>query len=196
MSDIKKGTQFMRGEVKWASVLTPNTTFEPTFQASIYNPIVVNNFGEVIDSDSESIIANFESRGFKHTVKTDKESNEKFLFFKRKAFIKRPVPLLDEEKQPIFKNGKQEFETDEDGKWIMAVTDNDVPQLKDKDNNNIDIAIGNGSDVIVMYTEWKINNQYGDFKGLDLAGLQVVQLQEYNADVGFSAVSMAEVEEF
>ena len=82
MSDIKKGTQFMRGEVKWASVLTPNTTFEPTFQASIYNPIVVNNFGEVIDSDSESIVANFESRGFKHTVKTDKESNEKFLFFK------------------------------------------------------------------------------------------------------------------
>ena len=187
----------MRGEVKWASVLTPNTTFEHTFQASIYNPIVVNNFGEVINSDSDSIIAGFEDRGFKHSVKTDKESNEKFLFFKRKAFIKRPVPLLDEEKQPIFKNGKQEFETDEDGKWIMAVTNNDVPQLKDKDNNNIDIDIGNGSDVIVMYKEWETTHpQFGNFKGLDLAGLQVVQLQEYNADVGFSAVSMAEVEEF
>ena len=77
MSDINRSTQFMRGEVKWASVLTPNTTFEPTFQASIYNPIVVNNFGEVVDSNSESIIAGFEGRGFKHSVKTDKETNEK-----------------------------------------------------------------------------------------------------------------------
>jgi len=186
MSDIKKGTQFMRGEVKWASVLTPNTTFEPTFQASIYNPIVVNNFGEVIDSDSESIIANFENRGFKHSVKTDKESNEKFLFFKRKAIIKRPK-----------KDAEGNNVTDENGKWIMEDTDNDIPQLKDKDNNNIDIQVGNGSDVIVMYKEWETTHpKFGKFKGLDLAGLQVVQLQEYNPDVGFSAVSMAEVEEF
>ena len=76
MSDINKSTQFMRGEVKWASILTPNTTFEPTYQASIYNPIVVNNFGEVINSDSDSIIASFEDRGFKHSVKTDKETND------------------------------------------------------------------------------------------------------------------------
>ena len=94
MSDINKSTQFMRGEVKWASILTPNTTFEPTYQASIYNPIVVNNFGEVINSDSDSIIASFEDRGFKHSVKTDKETNEKFLFFKRKARIKRPKKML------------------------------------------------------------------------------------------------------
>ena len=185
MSDINRSTQFMRGEVKWASVLTPNTTFEPTFQASIYNPIVVNNFGEVIDSDSESIIASFENRGFKYSVKTDKETNEKFLFFKRKAKVNRPK--LDAEGN---------FDKDENGKWIMEETDNDVPLLKDKDNNDIDIAIGNGSDVIVMYKEWKTDNQYGNFKGLDLAGLQVVQLQEYNPDVGFSTVSMAEVEEF
>lgn len=196
MSDINRSTQFMRGEVKWASVLTPNTTFEPTFQASIYNPIVVNNFGEVVDSNSESIIAGFEGRGFKHSVKTDKETNEKFLFFKRKAIVKRPVPMLDDEGKPVFENGKQQFKTDEDGKWIMAETDNVVPLLKDSENNNIDIAIGNGSDVIVMYKEWGINNQFGDFKGLDLAGLQVVKLQEYNPDVGFSTVSMAEVEEF
>ena len=185
MSDINRSTQFMRGEVKWASVLTPNTTFEPTFQASIYNPIVVNNFGEVVDSNSESIIAGFEGRGFKHSVKTDKETNEKFLFFKRKAIVKRPK-----------KDAEGNNITDEDGKWIMEESDNDVPLLKDSENNNIDIAIGNGSDVIVMYKEWGTNNQYGDFKGLDLAGLQVVKLQEYNADVGFSAVSMAEVEEF
>jgi len=185
MSDINRSTQFMRGEVKWASVLTPNTTFEPTFQASIYNPIVVNNFGEVINSDSEGIIAGFESRGFKHSVKTDKETNEKFLFFKRKAIVKRPK-----------KDAEGNNITDEDGKWIMEEADNDVPLLKDSENNNIDIAIGNGSDVIVMYKEWGTNNQYGDFKGLDLAGLQVVKLQEYNPDVGFSTVSRAEVEEF
>ena len=186
MSDIKKGTQFMRGEVKWASVLTPNTTFEPTYQASIYNPIVVNNFGEVVDSNSESIIAGFEERGFKHSVKTDKETNEKFLFFKRKARVNRPQ-----------KDGEGNFLKDETGKWIMEEVDNDVPILKDKDNNDIDIAIGNGSDVIVMYKEWETNHaKFGKFKGLDLAGLQVVQLQEYNPDVGCSAVSMAEVEEF
>ena len=90
MSDMKKGTQFMRGAVKWASVLTPNTTFEPTFQASIYQPMIVDNSGEIVDSDSDSIIASFENRGFKHSVKTDKETNEKFLFFKRKAVVKRP----------------------------------------------------------------------------------------------------------
>jgi hypothetical protein len=196
MSDTIKGTHFMRGEGKWLSILTPNNTFEPTFQASIYNPIKVNTFGEVVDSDSESILAGFENRGFKHSVKTDKETNEKFLFFKRKAIIKRPVPILDSNGKPIFENGKQQFETDEDGKWIMAETDNDIPQLKDKDNNDIDVAIGNGSDVIVMYKEWGTSNQYGEFKGLDLAGLQVVTLQEYNPDVGFSAISMAEVEEF
>ena len=118
-------------------------------------------------------------------MKTDKETNEKFLFFKRKAIVKRPK-----------KDAEGNNITDEDGKWIMEESDNDVPLLKDSENNNIDIAIGNGSDVIVMYKEWGTNNQYGDFKGLDLAGLQVVKLQEYNADVGFSAVSMAEVEEF
>ena len=186
MSDIKKGTHFMRGEGKWLSILTPNDTFEPTYQASIYNPIVVNNFGEVIDSDSESIIASFENRGFKYSVKTDKETNEKFLFFKRKAIVNRPK--LDAEGN---------FDKDENVKWIMEETDNDVQLLKDKDNNDIDIAVGNGSDVIVMYKEWETNHaKFGKFKGLDLAGLQVVQLQEYNPDVGFSAVSMAEVEEF
>ena len=59
-----------------------------------------------------------------------------------------------------------------------------------------ELAALESSDVIVMYKEWGASNQYGDFKGLDLAGLQVVMLQEYNPDVGFSAVSMAEVEEF
>ena len=48
-----------------------------------------------------------------------------------------------------------------------------------------------------MYKEWETTNpKFGKFKGLDLAGLQVVQLQEYNPDVGFSTVSMVEVEEF
>ena len=186
MRDMKKGTQFMRGAVKWASVLTPNTTFEPTFQASIYQPMIVDNSGEIVDSDSDSIIASFENRGFKHSVKTDKETNEKFLFFKRKAVVKRPR-----------KDASGNNVTDENGKWIMEEADNEVPQLRDAENNNIDIALGNGSDVIVMYKEWATTHPtYGDFKGLDLAGLQVVKLQEYNPDVGFSAVSMAEVEEF
>ena len=66
----------------------------------------------------------------------------------------------------------------------------------DKDNNPINIAIGNGSEVIIMYSEWGTTNQFGDFKGLELKGLQVLNLQEYNEDVGFAAVSVADVEEF
>ena len=198
MSNLKKGMHFIRGSAKYPSILTPNTTFEDaTYQVSIYNPVIVNNFGEVVDSDSESIMADFKSREFEYTVKTDKETNEKYLYFKRKAKIKRPVPILDNEGQPVVEKGRQQFETGEDGKWIMEETDNEVPQLKDKDNNDIDVAVGNGSDVIVMYKEWETTHpKFGKFRGLDLAGLQVVKLQEYNPDVGFSAVSMAEVEEF
>ena len=47
-----------------------------------------------------------------------------------------------------------------------------------------------------MYSEWGTTNQFGDFKGLELKGLQVLNLQEYNEDVGFAAVSVADVEEF
>ena len=61
---------------------------------------------------------------------------------------------------------------------------------------NFNIAIGNGSEVIIMYSEWGTTNQFGDFKGLELKGLQVLNLQEYNEDVGFAAVSVADVEEF
>jgi len=74
--------------------------------------------------------------------------------------------------------------------------DNDVPVLMDKDNNPINIAVGNGSEVIIMYSERGTQNQFGDFKGLELKGLQVLNLQEYNEDVGFAAVSVADVEEF
>ena len=185
MTDIKKGTHFMRGPVKWASILTPNTTFEPTYQATLLSPIQVNKFGEVINNDSDTIYADFENRGFKHSVKEDKETGEKCLYFKRKFMVKKPKKDTD----------GNNIE-DSEGKWIFEEVENTVPELKDKDNNPIDIAVGNGSEVIVMYSEWGTQNQFGDFKGLELKGLQVLNLKEYNEDVGFAAVSVADVEEF
>ena len=55
MADVNKGTHFMRGVVKWASILTPNETFEPTYQATLLKPTQVNNFGEVINGDSATM---------------------------------------------------------------------------------------------------------------------------------------------
>jgi len=185
MADVNKGTHFMRGVVKWASILTPNTTFDPTYQATLANPTQVNNFGEVINGDSTTILADFENRGFEYSVKEDKDTGEKCLFFKRKFLVKK-----------LKRNGNGEPIEDADGKWIFEEVENDVPVLMDKDNNPIDVAIGNGSEVIIMYGEWGATNKFGDFKGLELKGLQVLNLQEYNEDVGFAAVSVADVEEF
>ena len=75
MADVNKGTHFMRGVVKWASILTPNETFEPTYQATLLKPTQVNNFGEVINGDSATILADFENRGFKYSVKEDKDTD-------------------------------------------------------------------------------------------------------------------------
>ena len=89
MADVNKGTHFMRGVVKWASILTPNETFEPTYQATLASPTQVNNFGEVINGDSTTILADFENRGFKYSVKEDKDTEEKCLYFKRKFKVTR-----------------------------------------------------------------------------------------------------------
>ena len=186
MADVNKGTHFMRGVVKWASILTPNETFDPpTYQATLLKPTQVNNAGEVVNEDSATILADFKNRGFKFSVKEDKDAEEKCLFFKRKYMVKKPK-----------RDGNGEPIEDSEGKWIFDTVKNDVPVLMDKDNNPINIAIGNGSEVIIMYSEWGTTNQFGDFKGLELKGLQVLNLQEYNEDVGFAAVSVADVEEF
>lgn len=51
-----------------------------------------------------------------------------------------------------------------------------APRLFDVDKNEVDVQIGNGSDVRVQYNEYEGENQYGPYIGLDLQAVQVVNL--------------------
>jgi hypothetical protein len=51
-----------------------------------------------------------------------------------------------------------------------------VPVLLDKAKNPLDVAVGNGSVVRVQYDEWETVYKGKDFKGLDLKGVQVLDL--------------------
>jgi len=63
-------------------------------------------------------------------------------------------------------------------------TPNAVPKLLDANKNPLDLAVGNGSKVNVQYREWETSNQFGDFKGLDLQAVQVLDLVEYTGSDG------------
>jgi hypothetical protein len=59
---------------------------------------------------------------------------------------------------------------------------NKPPKVINAAKEPIDVLVGNGSKVNVQYKEWSTDNQYGSFKGLDLMGVQVVDLVEYGGD--------------
>ena len=63
-------------------------------------------------------------------------------------------------------------------------TPNAVPKLLNASKEPLDISVGNGSKVRVQYREWETTNQYGDFKGLDLQAVQVLDLIEYTGSDG------------
>ena len=63
-------------------------------------------------------------------------------------------------------------------------TPNNVPKLIDANKEPLDVAVGNGSKVRVQYREWETSNNFGDFKGLDLQAVQVIDLVEYTAADG------------
>ncbi len=56
---------------------------------------------------------------------------------------------------------------------------NKVPKLLDSNNEELDVLVGNGSEVKVQYREWETTNHYGSFKGLDLQAVQVLNLVPY-----------------
>ena len=56
---------------------------------------------------------------------------------------------------------------------------NPAPKLLDKNKQPLDALVGNGSKVRVQYRPWQTTNSYGTFKGLDLQGMQVLELVEY-----------------
>lgn len=68
-----------------------------------------------------------------------------------------------------------------------------APRLVDVQKNPIDddVLVGNGSKVRVQFSEWEVNNRYGEFKGLDFQGMQVVDLVSYKSGDGdeFEAIT-------
>jgi hypothetical protein len=72
----------------------------------------------------------------------------------------------------------------------------EAPELIDRYKNKIDVAVGNGSRVKVLFKEWdtKWNGQV--YKGLDFKAMQVLDLVEYGGgDVNTAFDIEAEEEE-
>ena len=55
---------------------------------------------------------------------------------------------------------------------------NSIPKLKDKYGKDVDVEVGNGSKVRIQYQEWSSNWNGQNFQGLDLQGLQILELVE------------------
>lgn len=135
----------LEGTVKWASITTPNTKFEPMYTVDL-----------IVD---EAIANDFASRG--HKIKQHDEGPA--------VVIKRKV------------NGPN------------GVT-RPAPRLLDKDKQEINVAVGNGSKVRVQFNEYSGEGKYGPYQGLDLQAVQVVDLIEYRSADGEEL--LADGEEF
>jgi len=71
-----------------------------------------------------------------------------------------------------------------------------APKLFDKDKVPMDEVVGNGSEVKIQYSEWETSNKFGDFKGLDLQAVQVLDLVTYRTGDGDELGSVEGGEEF
>lgn len=59
-----------------------------------------------------------------------------------------------------------------------------APKLMDKAKNEIDVLVGNGSDVKVQYKVWESEYKGRNFKGLDFQAMQVINLINYQVADG------------
>jgi hypothetical protein len=71
-----------------------------------------------------------------------------------------------------------------------------APKLYNKNKEQIDVLIGNGSKVKVQYDEWEVSNSFGNFKGLDFQAMQVLDLISYRTGDGEEFEAMEGGEEF
>jgi len=147
----------VQGKAYWASVTTPNTTYEPVYTVDL-----------VVD---DSVADTFEARGFK--VKT--------LSIKDESGVPTPVGRAITIKRKV--NGP-------DGMVRKA------PKLFNKDKEQIDEIIGNGSTVKVQYNEWETSNKFGTFKGLDFQAMQVLDLVPMKSQDGSELDPFGDGEEF
>lgn len=73
-----------------------------------------------------------------------------------------------------------------------------APKLLDRDKNELDCLVGNGSKVRVQARPWEMVRNGQEFKGLELQAVQVLDLVQYSSGDGdeFDALeSEAEVDE-
>ena len=59
-----------------------------------------------------------------------------------------------------------------------------APRLLDASKQEVNYAVGNGSKVRVQYNEYEGTNKFGDYTGLDLQAVQVIDLVEYRSEDG------------
>tara|TARA_R100000458_G_C8259277_1_gene234940 strand:+ start:149 stop:592 length:444 start_codon:yes stop_codon:yes gene_type:complete len=139
------------------------------YWASVRNPNL--KFEPVYTVDllvNEEVAAKYEGRGFKvKTLVVNDEVLGKALQIKRK--VNGPNGLVRK-----------------------------APKLVDENKTPLDddILVGNGSKVRVQFNEWEVSNKYGDFKGLDFQGMQVLDLISYKSGDGDEFEAVTDSEEF
>ena len=57
-----------------------------------------------------------------------------------------------------------------------------APKLIDRNRQELNCKIGNGSRVKVQYKPWEVNRSGSTYKGLDFQGMQVLDLITYAVD--------------
>ena len=125
----------VNGTAYWASIKTPNTTFEPMYTVNL-----------VVD---QATADDFAGRG--HTVKQMDEGPA--LVIKRK--VNGPNGMV-----------------------------RNAPRLIDQNKQDINLAVGNGSQVRVQCSEYDWDWKGKTGKSLDLQAVQVIELIEYKAEDG------------
>lgn len=71
----------------------------------------------------------------------------------------------------------------------------EAPELLDRYKNKIDVAVGNGSRVKVLFKEWDTKWNGTVYKGLDFKAMQVLDLVEYGENVTADNAFDVEAEE-
>jgi len=123
----------LEGIAYWASVKSPNTTFEPTYTVNL---VISSEDAERLRSEGIKVV--------------DKEEGPTVV-------IKRKV------------NGPN-------GMIRRA------PKLIDRQREEVDYQVGNGSKVKVQYKPWESTRNGTVYRGLDFQAMQVLELVTYSGD--------------
>ena len=123
----------IEGIAYWASVTSPNTTFEPVYTVNL---VITEDEADRLRSEGIKVI--------------DKDEGPTVV-------IKRKV------------NGPN-------GMIRKA------PKLIDRNRQELNCKIGNGTTVKVQYKPWEVNRSGSTYKGLDFQGMQVLDLITYAVD--------------